>query len=303
MQKINGYIVAPFTPMHYEGSLNLDLVPDYASYLIRNKLDGVFTCGSTGEGALLTVEERKQVSEKWLDTVQGKLKVIVHTGGTNLKDQIELASHAQEIGAFATATMASAFLAPKRVQELGEFCAAIASAAPKLPFYYYHIPALNGSNIPMLELLQFADKNISNFAGVKYTHEDLHEFNQCFRHGDYKYELFYGLDETFLTGLTYGCTAGIGGTYNHCFTLYSEIKKAFDRGDLKTARERQNKSQLFVNVLKKFRGNIVGGKRIMKFLGLDCGPNRLPLQNISDEEEILIKTELNAINFFDFCNK
>jgi len=303
MHKINGYIVAPFTPMHPDGTLNLDLIPDYASYLLRNNLDGVFICGSTGEGALLTVEERKKVSEKWMSVVQGKLKVIVHTGGTNLSDQITLATHAQEIGAFATATMAPTFLGPNRIEELGEFCLAIASAAPKLPFYYYHIPALNRSFLPVIDLIRFAEKHIPNFAGVKYTHEDLHEFYQCFRYKNNKYELFYGLDETFLTGLTYGCTAGIGGTYNHCFSLYREIKNAFDRNDLKTARELQYKSQRFVSVLKKYRGNIVGGKRIMKFLGLDCGPNRLPLQNISEKEEAEIKAQLDAINFFDFCNK
>lgn len=303
MKKINGYIVAPFTPMHTDGSLNLDLIPEYADYFIRNGLDGVFTCGSTGEGALLTLAERKRVSEKWLEVAHGRLKVIVHTGVTNLSDQITLASHAQEIGAYATATMAPAFLGPKRVQELGEFCSAIAAAAPKLPFYYYHIPALNGSNISIIELLKYAEKEISNFAGVKYTHENLHEFGQCFRYENHKYEMFYGLDETFLSGLVYGCTSGVGGTYNHCFTLYQEIKKAFDRGDLKSARELQHKSQLFVNVLINYRGNIVGGKRIMKFLGLDCGPNRLPLQGISDEEEILIKSELETINFFEFCNK
>ena len=303
MRKINGYIVAPFTPMHEDGSLKLDLIPEYADYLIKNGLDGVFTCGSTGEGALLTLEERKRVTEKWMEVARGRLKVIVHTGVTNLSDQINLASHAQEIGAFAVATMAPAFLGPKHVQELGEFCAAVASAATKLPFYYYHIPALNGSNISIMELLKYAEKEISNFAGVKYTHENLHEFAQCLRYANSKYELFYGLDETFLSGLVYGCTAGIGGTYNHCFALYKKIKKAFERGDLKLARDLQHKSQLFVNVLINYRGNIVGGKRIMKFLGLDCGPNRLPLQNISDQEELQIKAELEAINFFDFCNK
>ena len=81
------------------------------------------------------------------------------------------------------------------------------------------------------------------------------------------------------------------------------MKAAFEKGDVKAARELQHKSHLFVNVLIKFRGNIVGGKRIMKFLGIDCGPNRLPLQSISDKEELQIKAELEAIGFFDFCNK
>jgi len=303
MKKINGFVAAPFTPMHDDGALNIDVIKEYATFLSRNGLDGVFVCGSSGEGALLTVDERKKIAEKWVATSQGRLKVIVHTGGTNLSDQLIIAAHAQSIGAYAIASMAPAFLGPKRIQELGEFCSSVASAAPTLPFYYYHIPGLNGCHLPVLDLLKYAENEISNFAGVKYTHDNMYEFDQCFRYNNFKYDLLHGLDETLLSGLSFGCSSGIGGTYNHCFSIYKKMKEAFDRGDLKSARAFQHKSHLFVNVLMKYRGNIVGGKRIMKFLGIDCGPNRLPLQTISDKEEIQIKSELEAIGFFDFCNR
>lgn len=52
-----------------------------------------------------------------------------------------------------------------------------------------------------------------------------------------------------------------------------------------------------------FRDNIVGGKRIMKLIGLDLEQNRPPFQNMTDEEEARMKAELEAINFFDRCNK
>jgi len=303
MQKINGFIAAPFTPAHPDGSLNLDIIPEYASFLKRNGLDGAFVCGSSGEGALFTIEERIKIVEAWMNTSQGRLKVIVHTGGANLSDQIAMAEHAQTVGAYAISSLPPAYLGPGRIEELGEFCASIASAAPDLPFYYYHIPGLSGVNLPVMDLLQFADKNIRNFAGVKYTHDNMYDFDQCFRYNNYKYDLLHGLDETLLSGLAYGCTSGVGGTYNHCFTIYKKMKEAFERNDLKSAREFQHLSHLFVNVLMKYRGNIVGGKRIMKFLGIDCGPNRLPLQSISDMEEAQMKTELKAIGFFEFCNK
>lgn len=69
------------------------------------------------------------------------------------------------------------------------------------------------------------------------------------------------------------------------------------------ARERQNFSQEVINVICRYRGNIVGGKRIMKLIGLDLGKNRTPFQNMTEEEEIQMKAELEAINFFDRCNK
>jgi N-acetylneuraminate lyase len=303
MKKINGHIAAPFTPLHADGSINLNPIDAYADLLVRNHIDGVFICGSSGEGGLLTKEERMQIAEKWIEVAGDRLKVIVHTGGTNILDQQSIAAHAQKNGAYAIAAMAPMFLGPKRNEELGAFCKTVSEAAPELPFYYYHIPGLNGINLSVMDLLKYADKEIPNFAGVKYTHDNMYEFDQCFRYENHKYDMLHGLDETFLSGLAYGCTSGVGGTYNHCFGLYKNMKEAFEAGDLDKARDLQHLSHLFVNVLIRYRGNIVGGKRIMKFLGIDCGPNRMPLQTISDKEEAAMKMELEEIGFFNFCNK
>jgi N-acetylneuraminate lyase len=303
MEKINGHIVAPFTPMHQDGSVNLNLLDAYADFIYRNHLDGVFVCGSSGEGALLSVTERMQVAERWIEVSDNRLKVIVHTGGTNIIDQQSIAGHAQKIGAYAISAMAPMFLGPRRIEELGAFCQQVSMAAPELPFYYYHIPGLNGIALPVIDLLKYADENIPNFAGVKYTYDNMYEFDQCFRYGNNKYDMLHGLDETYLSGLAYGSKSGVGGTYNHCFGLYRDMRETFHQGNLEKARSLQHQSHLFINVLLKYRGNIVAGKRIMKFLGLDCGPNRLPLQNISKEEESAIKSELEDIGFFNFCNK
>ena len=81
------------------------------------------------------------------------------------------------------------------------------------------------------------------------------------------------------------------------------ILEAWAAGDLETARERQNFSQEVINVICRYRGNIVGGKRIMKLIGLDLGKNRTPFQNMTDAEETAMKAELEAIHFFDRCNK
>lgn len=303
MKKINGHIAAPFTPLNEDGSLNLNPIPAYADFLIRNHLNGVFVCGSSGEGGLFSREERMQVAEKWIEVAGDRLKVIVHVGATNIVDQQKLAAHAQEVGAYAFSTMAPMFLGPKRVKELGAFCKAVSASAPDLPFYYYHIPGLNGINLPVMDMLKYAQQEIPNFAGVKYTHDNMYEFDQCFRFENRKYDMLHGLDETFLSGLSYGCTSGVGGTYNHCFGIYRDMKIAYEQGDIEKARELQHLSHLFVNVLIHYRGNIVGGKRMMKFLGIDCGPNRQPLQTISGAEEKAMKQELEEIGFFDFCNK
>jgi N-acetylneuraminate lyase len=301
MKQLQGYIAAPFTPMHANGELNLDLIPDYAEFLMRNGLDGVFICGSTGEGALLTREERMALAERWVEVCGEKMKVVVHTGGTNLKDQQALAAHAQKTGAWAVAAMAPAFLPPKRNEELLELCHRVASAAPNLPFYYYHIPPLNGVQLSVVDLLKSVNQEIPNFAGVKFTSPNMFEFEQCRHVDDGRYEMLWGMDEMLLDSLAFGNRSGVGGTYNHCFGLYKQMVEAYEQGKMELCRELQHKSHLFIDVLILYRGNIMGGKRIMKFLGLDCGPNRLPLQTVSDAEEQEIKKALDAIGFFDFC--
>jgi len=303
MKKINGYIAAPFTPMKENGVLNLDLIPKYAEFLVRNGVNGAFICGSTGEGALLLREERMVIAEKWLESCDQNFKIIVHTGGVNLSEQHILAKHAEGIGAFAISAMAPAFLPPRRNEEFVAYCKSIADQVPELPFYYYHIPPLNGFQMSVVDLLKAVDGVIPNFAGVKYSNLDMFEFEQCRRVANGKYEMLWGFDEMFLDNLSYGNNAGVGGTYNHCYGLYKAMSKAYALKDMETCRELQHKSHQFCEILGKYRGNLAGGKRMMKFLGLDCGPNRLPLQTVSDIEEIEMRKDLEAIGFFEFCNK
>ena len=81
------------------------------------------------------------------------------------------------------------------------------------------------------------------------------------------------------------------------------ILEAWERGDLETAREKQNFAQAVINVICNYRGNIVAGKRIMKLIGLDLGRNRVPFRNMTVEEEASMKKELEAIDFFSRCNR
>ena len=304
MEKIIGLIDAPFTPFHENGDLNLEPIEKYAAMLQNNGLQGVFINGSSGEGYMLTTEERMQLAERWLKVAPKGFKVIVHVGSCCLRESQKLAAHAQEIGAWGIGSMAPPFPKISRIEELVKYCEAIANSAPDLPFYYYHIPAFNGAFLPMLELLKAVDGRISNFAGIKYTFESLYEYNQCRLYKNGKYDMLHGQDETILPSLAQGgAQGGIGGTTNYNGRELVGIIEAWKKGDIETAREKQNFSQEVINVICRYRGNIVGGKRIMKLLGFDLGPNRVPFQNMTNEEEQQMKKELEAINFFRRCNR
>ena len=304
MEKIVGLIDAPFTPFHANGDLNLEPIGKYANMLAKNGLKGVFINGSSGEGYMLTVEERMQLAERWMSVAPEGFKVIVHVGSCCLRDSARLAQHAQEIGAWGIGSMAPPFPHIGRIEELVKYCETIAAAAPNLPFYYYHIPAFNGAYLPMLDLLKAVDGRIPNFAGIKYTYESLYEYNQCRLYKDNKYDMLHGQDETILPSLAQGgAKGGIGGTTNYNGRCLVSIIDYWNKGDIENARKAQNYAQAVINVICHYRGNIVAGKRIMKLLGFDLGPNRVPFQNMTDEEEQKMKRELEAIDFFHHCNQ
>ena len=303
MEKIKGLIDAPFTPMLANGDVNPDPIPAYAAMLAKNGLKGVFINGSSGEGYMLTPEERMLLAEKWIQAAPAGFKVIVHVGSCCLRESVHLAAHAAEIGAWGIGAMAPPFPKIARIEELVAYCETIAAAAPGLPFYYYHIPAFNGAYLPMVDLLKAVDGRIPNFAGIKYTYESLYEYNQCRLYKNGKYDMLHGQDETILPSLTQGTEGGIGGTTNYNGRELTGIIEAWQRGDLETAREKQNFAQAVINVICKYRGNIVGGKRIMKLIGFDLGPNRIPFRNMTDDEEAAMKQELTSIGFFERCNQ
>ena len=303
MDKITGLIDAPFTPFYENGEVNLEPIEQYAKMLAKNGLKGVFINGSSGEGYMLTEDERMRLAERWVEVAPEGFKVIVHVGSTCVKSSERLAAHAQKIGAFGIGAMATPFPKIGRIEELVKYCEEIAAAAPELPFYYYHIPAFNGAYLSMLDFLKAVDGRIPNFAGIKYTYGSLYEYNQCRLYANGKFDMLHGQDETILPCLAMGgAQGGIGGTTNYNGRCLVGILDAWKSGDLEKARELQNYAQEVINVICHFRGNIVGGKRIMKLIGLDLGKNRTPFNNMTDEEEARMKQELEAIDFFNRCN-
>ena len=304
MEKIIGLIDAPFTPFHENGDVNLEPIPAYAKMLQKNGLKGVFINGSSGEGYMLTPEERMQLAEAWIKAAPEGFKVIVHVGSCCVRESRKLAEHAQKIGAWGIGAMAPPFPKISRIEELVKYCEEIAACAPDLPFYVYHIPAFNGAYLPMVKFLEAVDGRIPNFTGIKYTFESLYEYNQCRLYGGGKFDMLHGQDETILPCLAMGgAQGGIGGTTNYNGKNLVGIIEAWKRGDLETARRLQDYSQLVINIICHFRGNIVGGKRIMKLIGLDLGPNRTPFQNVTPEEEQQLRKELDEIGFFQQCNE
>lgn len=304
MQHLEGLIAAPFTPMNKNGSLNLSIIPDYYAMLTANGVTGAFICGSTGEGVSLTTKEKMKVAEAWATCIRpgDNFKLMTLLGGTSVADCKDLATHARETGLFAISFTAPFYFKPDSVDMLAKLCMEIASAAPDIPFYYYHIPALTGVNFPMYELLQAVDGAISNFAGIKYTHEDFMDFLTCLNFKNGKYDMLWGRDENMLPALVLGTKGAVGSTFNYAAPLYYRLISAFENGDLETARQLQQQSIDMIRLLGKY-GGIATGKAYMKLIDLDCGEFRMPVTNMNEAQFDLFKKDAEGLQFNSFCSQ
>jgi len=302
-EHLQGLIAAPFTPMDKNGELNLKLIPQYYQFLKHNKVTGAFICGSTGEGVSLTLDERKAVTKAWGDCTKNDkdFKVMVLTGGTCIADCIELAKFAQQSGLYAISFTAPFYFKPANAAALADCCKIIAASVPDMPFYYYHIPVLNGCNVAMIDLLNEVHGKIPNFAGIKYTHEDFMDFLSCLHFQNGKYDMLWGRDENMLSTLAVGAKGAVGSTFNYAAPLYYDLIEAFNKSDLKKAQLLQQQSIDMITLLGKY-GGIATGKAYMKLIGLDCGGFRLPVKNMSSEQFELFKKDVGQLNFGSFCS-
>lgn len=282
MERFEGLIAAPFTPMDEKGEVLYDQVSVYYDFLEKNKIVGAFINGSTGEGVSLSQKEKMKLVEAWTakSKVKKSVKVITLVGGTSYKECIENAQHAAECGVDAIALLAPYYFKPAGARQLAEFCAKVAESVPQTPVYFYHIPVLSGCYVSMYDFLQEADSMIPNLAGIKYTHEDFMDFLSCINFRNGKYEMMWGRDENMLSALVLGCRSGVGSTFNYAAPLYYQLIEAFDKGDLVTARNLQQMSIDMIRLLGKY-GGIATGKAYMKYVGMACGEFRLPVKNMS----------------------
>ena len=293
---IIGFVAAPFTAMNHDGSLNLEVIPAYARHLAENGIAGAFVNGTTGEGYSLSVAERIAAAEAWIAHRPAGVSIIVHVGAESIVDAKNLAKHAEQTGADAIGAMAPVFFRPG-LDALVAYCAEIASAAPSLPFYYYHIPSMTGAAVAVLPLLERAAVEIPTFRGVKFTHNDLMEYGLCRSFENERFDMLFGRDEILLSALVLGAKGMVGSTYNYAMPVFNSVLAAFDEGRPTDAAEAQKKAMSLVQILAR-NGGLSAGKALMSGVGLEMGPCRAPNRSLDARTTERIVAEARAIGVF-----
>ena len=295
--KLEGLVAATFSPMKEDGSLNLAQVPGIVEHLISSGVAGAYVCGSTGEGPSLSKEERKAVAQAYVEAIAGRMPVIVQVGHNSLVEAQDLAAHAQAIGADALSAVPPSYFKPDSLDTLISCLAEVTSAAPELPFYYYHIPRLSSVDADMVDFLKAGEKRLPTLAGIKFSDRSVETLQACMNYAQGRYQLFFGVDEMLLTGFAAGVKASVGSTFNFAAPIYLKVIEAFKRGDIDAAREAQLVAVEMVRVLLRYKG-LAGIKAMMKIIGQDCGPSRLPVPTLDDAQRNSMHDELKALGLF-----
>lgn len=166
MRRLRGAIAAAVTPLTDGGrALDLDAIGSVVSYLAGGGADGVLACGTTGEGVLLSVDERRRVTEAFLAARPDGFRIAVHAGAQTTRDTIALAAHALRAGADAVAVIAPPYY-PLGPSELYDHFRSAADACDPLPFYVYEFAGRSGYAIPV-EVIQRLRREQGNVVGMK----------------------------------------------------------------------------------------------------------------------------------------
>ncbi len=292
-----GLVAATFTPLRGDGSMDIGAIPDVCEAVLEQGANGLFVCGSTGEGPSLTVDERRSAAEAYLISARGRVPVVVHVGSNCLADSRLLAAHAADLGASAIAVVPPSYFALPTVSSVVDVLSEVAEAAPELPLFYYHVPALTGVNIKVRELLAVVGAAVPSFAGVKYSAFDFDDLIRCVHAEDGKYEIVFGSDEMLLAGLATGARGAVGSTFNYLAPWFRKMISAFDAGRLEEARLHQLNATSIVHAILEF-GGVPALKLAMGILVKDCGPVRAPLVNLAADlrprMESAIRREMEA---------
>ncbi len=294
---LSGLIPACHTPFHRDGRLDLSVVPRQAELFRECGMNGVFVAGTTGEWSSLSRDERMKLCDRWTEVAGHSLTVAVHVGHNCLSDAIALAAHARESGAGAVAAVAPSYIKPASVSDLVDFMAPIAAAADPLPFYYYEIPGMTNVRLPAARFLAEGRQRIPTLRGLKFSHNDLVELQECLTGSGGAFEILFGFDEFLLAGLAMGVGGAVGSTYNFAGPHYRKVMRAFEAGDHATARALQHQAARMIEILGRY-GFMTASKAVMSLIKIDCGPVRPPLRNLSPQELARLARELAGFDMF-----
>ena len=289
MLKLEGVFPALITPFTKDGELDEERLRSLVEFVAENGVAGVVPCGTTGESATLSYEEHERVIDIVVDC--SKVPVVAGTGSNSTREAIELTKYAEDAGADAALLITPYYNKPNR-RGLIEHFKAVADAT-ELPLVLYNVPSRTGLNMTPDVVAELAD--VPNIVGIKEASGNISQVAKIIRATrDKDFVVLSGDDALTLPIMALGGKGVISVAANIVPREMSELVAAMLKGDYERARE------LHFRLMPLFEAmfletNPIPVKKAAELLGLANGTLRLPLAELSEENEEKLRAVLRDL--------
>jgi 4-hydroxy-tetrahydrodipicolinate synthase len=291
LKPFEGLVCPMLTPFDKHGRIDLMTIRKLVDHLVDQGVNGLLPCGTTGEGMLLTLEERKEIAQIVVDQVNGRASVIVHTGCITTTETVILTKHARDIEADAVSVITPYFYTCTDL-ELFDHYAAVASSVPDLPVSLYSFPG-NAKNEITLSLFNRLREKFQNIIAIKLSSLDLIRFQEYVQSGGPNFYPLCGVDALTLPALSIGSSGQVSGNANVYPEVFRRLLDAYYQKDFETAK----RQQILINKIRAIlNDNLAYFKAAMSIRGLPVGNPRLPIRSLSGLE--IKQLEIGMMNLY-----
>ena len=281
--KLSGILPALLTPFTRGGiKADHEKACAFASTLADRGVDGLFVCGSTGEGLLMSLEERKQLAKEIIDAVGKRISVVIQTGCLDTAGTIALTRHARDAGAFAVAVYTPAFYSYDE-RALFDHFQRVAKAAPEVPLLLYNIPRFTGNALSSTLIAELAQK-VDSVVGLKDSSGELAHLSRVIATAPKGFTMLNGADDLSYQAYLTGAAGTVAMTANVAPELFLSIFNGVKEGNLKRALKDQRRLAEVMEALG--HGQLIAAyKEAIRLQGYDVGHVRPPQRELSPSEK------------------
>ena len=286
MAIFTGAGVAIVTPFNEDESINYDRLDELIDYHCSHGTDSIIICGTTGESATMTEKEHIECVKFTIDRVKGRLPVVAGTGSNCTRTAVEMSKEAADYGADGLLLVTPYYNKATQAGLIAHYTAVAKEA--KAPIIMYSVASRTGCNIEPATVAELV-KDVENIVGVKEASGNISQVAKIMELTDGNIDLYSGNDDQIVPLLSLGTQGVISVLSNVAPKETHDICERFFQGDIAGSRALQLRAlplveQLFCEV------NPIPVKRAVTLMGMDCGPLRMPLTQITEEhEKALIK--------------
>ena len=288
-----GVIPAVLSVFDKDENLDEQGTREFIRHLLSYDIGGLYVTGSTGETFLMSSQERMRQLEITMEEVGDKVPVVVHVGAMSPKASIELATHAEKLGAAGVSSVPP-FYFKYNQDQIFNYYKDVAEAT-SLPMIVYNIPLAGMMTVDQIIRLS----EIENVKGVKYTGTALYEVMQIKEGCKPGFLVYGGCDELGSSNISLGVDGVIGSFYNVIPDLYCRIWAAVKASDIPAATALQRKAVhvIFAGINS---GSMMACMKVwLRGAGIPAGWSRRPFSNFSEEEEQKLIAQLVSIDETD----